>query len=148
MKLPALDNVVKSTVLLDNLNALHAARQAFISAESSERIRRALKAQTRTSTSLIFQNGQSVYYKREGLPAWKGPGTVIGKEGQTIIVKHGSIYVRVHPSRLIHENSEFSSQEENAGSKDNNDSRLQDVAEIHEHVDSDSGTEAIINSEN
>ena len=89
MKLPALDNVVKSTVLLDNLNALHAARQAFIYAESSERFRRALKAQTTTSTSIILQNGKSVYYKREGLPAWKGPGTVIGKEGQPILVKVG-----------------------------------------------------------
>ena len=112
-KLPALNNESKSKVLLDNLNALHSARQAFISAESNERIRRALRAKTRSYTSDIFQNGDSVYYKREGVPAWKGPGCVIGFEGKTVLVKHGSVYVRVHPSRLIHENSEFRSSDRN-----------------------------------
>ena len=106
-KLPALDHSTASKVLLDNLNAMHSARKAFIHAESRERIRRALKAKVRTSTALIFQNGDSVYYKREGVLVWKGPGVVIGKEGQTVLVKHGSIYVRVHPCRLKHANSEF-----------------------------------------
>ena len=41
-KLPALDEKTNSEVLLDNLNALHAARKAFVSAEADERIRRAL----------------------------------------------------------------------------------------------------------
>ena len=41
-KLPTLDNKMNSGVLLDNLNALHTARKAFVSAEADERIRRAL----------------------------------------------------------------------------------------------------------
>ena len=64
---------------MQNLNALHSARAAFIAAESSEILSRALRAKTRTSTALEFENGQSVYYKRDGEPAWRGPGTVIGK---------------------------------------------------------------------
>ena len=80
---------------------------AFIAAESDERIRRALQQNTRNFTSSLFQNGDSVYYKRDGVPAWKGPGVVIGSEGQTVLVKHGSVYIRVHPSRLVREYSEF-----------------------------------------
>ena len=112
-KLPALDEVsnnngdIASKMLLENLNALHSARRAFISAESSEKIKRALVRKTRTATSLVYENGESVYYKRDGEPAWKGPGTVIGKDGSVVVVKHGSSTVRVHPSRLMHENSEF-----------------------------------------
>ena len=106
-KLPAVSGELKSEILLDNLNALHSARKAFIAAESDERIRRALRQKTRNFTSSVFQNGDSVYYKRDGVPAWKGPGVVIGSKGQTVLVKHGSVYVRVHPSRLVREYSEF-----------------------------------------
>ena len=109
-KLPASDEKTNSEVLLDNLNALHAARKAFVLAEADERIRGALRSKTRTSTSLVFQNGQSVYYKRADSLEWKGPGIVIGKENQTVFVKHESAYVCVHPSRLLPENSEFCSQ--------------------------------------
>ena len=32
---------------------------------------------------------------------------VVGKEGKTVFVQHGSVIVRVSPSRLRHENSDF-----------------------------------------
>ena len=118
-KLPALDKESKSQILVENLNALHSARKAFVSAESSERIRRALRTKTRDVTSCIFQNGDSVYYKREGVPVWKGPGCVIGHEGQTVMVKHGSVYVRVHPSRLMHENTEFQKETKDSDIQEN-----------------------------
>ena len=43
-----------------------------------------------------------MYYKRNDSSKWKGPGTVLGQEGQQILVKHGRVYVRVHPCRLLH----------------------------------------------
>ena len=64
--------------------------QAFISAESCEKIRRALQAK-----AWRFNNGDSVYYKRDVVLTWKGPGTVISKEGQTVLVKHGSIQCNI-----------------------------------------------------
>ena len=33
---------------------------------------------------------------------WKGPGTVLSQEEQQILVKHGGVYVMVHPCRLLH----------------------------------------------
>ena len=99
---PALEGTSCSQMIADNLNALHRAREAFIQQEASEKIRQALRHQIRPSGDLKFVCGDIVYYKRNDSSKWKGPGTVIGQEGQQILVKHGGVYVRVHPCRLLH----------------------------------------------
>ena len=50
-KLLALEGVSTSEVVADNLNAMHAARKQFIASESSEKLRRTLHHQVRTSIS-------------------------------------------------------------------------------------------------
>ena len=99
-KPPALENTTVSQKFAKHLNALHSGRRAFIQAESSERIRRALRHKIRASGE-CYQHGDRVYYKRDDDNKWKGPGTVIGQDGKVVFVRHGSIYVRVHPCRLI-----------------------------------------------
>ena len=121
-KLPALDSNCSSKVVRDNLNALHSAREAFIKAESSEKLRIALRKKTRNCTSKIFVNGDSVYYKKNDTLTWKGPGTVIGKEGACVVVRHGATITTVPPCRLKLENSEFMN-ESNDASTINNDER-------------------------
>ena len=44
--------------------------------------------------------GDRVYYKHPDGHEWKGPGTVIGKDGSVIFVRHGGTLIRVHQSRL------------------------------------------------
>ncbi|CAF2215336.1 unnamed protein product [Rotaria magnacalcarata] len=99
---PALENKFTSEIVANTLNTIHAARQAFMMSESSERIRRALRHNIRSFTNEQFVNGDLVYYKRNNFTEWKGPGTVIGSENQQVLVKHGGTYVRVHPSKLMH----------------------------------------------
>ena len=48
VKSPALEGVTQSELIAKNLNAMHAARKAFIQQEPSEKIRRALRHQIRT----------------------------------------------------------------------------------------------------
>ena len=105
-KLPALENVTASHVVADHLNAMHSARKAFIEAESSEKIKRALRRKVRPATSLIFETGDKVMYKRNNGEPWKGPGKVIGKEKHQVFVKHGGVYVRVNPCHLRHAEEE------------------------------------------
>ena len=81
---------------------MHAARQAFIQSESSDKIRRALQYQARTSGDVPYFTGDIVYYKRETNSQWHGPGTVIGQDGKQILIKHGSVYVCVHACRITH----------------------------------------------
>ena len=80
---------------------MYAARRAFTEAECSERIRRALRKQTRpTSGPYTCTMGDKVYYKRPDSPEWKGPGVVIGQDGAVIFIWHGGVMVRVHQCRL------------------------------------------------
>ena len=87
-------------MLAMHLNAKHASRKAFIQAESSEKIRRALRHQVRP-TGNVFQNGVLVYYKRDDSKEWKGPGSVIGQDGKVVIIRHGSSIIRAHSSRIF-----------------------------------------------
>ena len=100
-RLPALEKEKSSAdIIRNNLNALHSARRAFTQAESSERLARALRHNVRESDTGDLQCGSEVYYKRMGSNEWRGPGTIIGKEGKQFLVKHGGVYVRVHSCRL------------------------------------------------
>ena len=116
-KLPAMESKTSSEIVLEHLTALHCARKAFVQSEANERLNRVIKKQTRSSTSLVFQNGDLVYYKKDGSHEWKGPGKVIGTDSQTVLIKHGSIHVRVHPCRIRHQNYEFSKSESDKSSR-------------------------------
>lgn len=89
----ALTTIYTRKTLGKHLNALHAGRQAFIMAETSERIRCALRHQVRP-TGRIFQSGERVYFKRDNEIEWEEPGTIIGQDGKTVIIKHGSYTVK------------------------------------------------------
>ena len=102
---PALDETSSTTILRDNLNALHRAREAFIESESSEKLRRALNHNIRSSGDIKYITGDRVYYKRLANRKWCGPAVVLGQDGQQVLVKHGGIYVRVHPCRLCLEDT-------------------------------------------
>lgn len=139
-KPPALENTTVSQTFAKHLNALHSGRRAFIQAESSERIRRALRHKIRASGE-CFQHGDRVYYKRDDDNKWKGPGVVIGQDGKVVFVRHGSIYVRVHPCRLIRCDCEVDEQvvsQSNEKKSANNSSKItSQQSEDQEYGDSD-----------
>ena len=62
----------------------------------------------------MFEIGQSVYFKREDSSRWKGPGDVIGIQGETIVIKYGGNIVRVHSCRVQLENTEFLPEKKNS----------------------------------
>ena len=80
--------------------ALHRTRQAFITQESCERLRRALNRQTRSFSDVVYQMGDQVYFKRNESKEWYGPAKVLGCEKSQYLLKHGGNYVRVHPCRM------------------------------------------------
>ena len=54
------------------MNALHAARKAYIETEKNERTRRALRGKVGAAEDLHV-NGDAVYYKLEEKEKWLGP---------------------------------------------------------------------------
>ena len=99
-KPPAYTPRSSTKALRDNLDAIHKARESFIQIESSERIRRALNHNVGTSSDTKFLTGDSVYHKRANERRWRGPGKVLGQDGQQVLIKHGSTYVHCHPCRI------------------------------------------------
>jgi hypothetical protein len=99
-KVPALEEFTSSEVFAEHLNALHAAREAYIQSEASERIKRALRHRIRASQQ-VFHTGERVYYKRDCSERWLGPGKVMFQDSKVVFVRHGNIYVRVSVNRLI-----------------------------------------------
>ena len=76
--------------------------ERFVEAEASSKVKRALARKIRPATSLIYETGDKVFYKRNDSDKWREPATVIGKEKHQVFVKHGGIYVRVNPCHLTH----------------------------------------------
>ena len=108
-KLPALNSNYSSNILLENLSALHSAREAFIKAEASQKLRLATCKRTRNSTAKNFQISDSVYYKKndDGTLTWRGPGRIIGIDGPCVVIRHGAAITTVPACRVKLENSEF-----------------------------------------
>ena len=103
---PALEGVTHSESLAKHLNTLHATRKAFIESETCERIRRALRSKIRASEQ-SYKHGDRVYYKRDGQDKWIGPGKVVFQDSKVVFVRHGGVFVRVSPNRLIKAGQEF-----------------------------------------
>ena len=82
-KTPALIQHDTSKILTDNLPALHKARQAFISSESSEKIQRTLN-NVRTSGDTKYITRNNVYFKKINEKRWRNPGKELGQDGQHV----------------------------------------------------------------
>ena len=108
--LPNLPNVLNNALpatekpsspdLEEHLSAMHSARRAFMKAESSEKIKRAIRHPIR-SCEEVFNHGDRVYYKREDSRRWRGPGKVLGHLGSVVYVIHGSRLIRCASCRVI-----------------------------------------------
>lgn len=82
-----------------HLSALHSARKLFIMAQTSEKIRRALRKQTR-QTGQTYDIGDHVYYKRDEQAEWRGPAKVLGQDGAVVFLRHGGQFIKAHVCRL------------------------------------------------
>ena len=89
-----------SEIVQQNLEVMRKARIAYVQAESSERIRRELNQNVTGSGDMKYVNGDTVYFKQKDDNRWSGPGTVIGQDGQFVLVRNQHRWIRVHPCRL------------------------------------------------
>ena len=83
-----------------NLNAMYLSRKAYLEAENSERVKRALKRPLR-DINQDFMIGDVVFYKRPNIERWKGPAKIVGKEGKTLILRHGGLLIKAASCRIV-----------------------------------------------
>ena len=123
--LPALESVSGSQIVADNLNALHKARETMVMLEASEKIRRALRSQTRTYSNVRYLNGEEVFYKRDEEKRWRGPGRVVGQDGAKVLIKIPTGLISVHSCRVIL-TSDAEKQRSEGGERNINDATIVD----------------------
>jgi hypothetical protein len=100
-KLPALEPRTESEMVRRIINTIHVARQNYVKAESSEKIRRALRSKVRNYVDVTYEAGEQVYYRRKNFKGWKGPATVLGVDGKIVMLRHGGQLIRVHLCHLM-----------------------------------------------
>lgn len=98
VKLSQLNNSTASKIVADNINAMFGAREAFLKAQNSDRLKRALRDRVVTAYQKQYYAGDKVYYRTNDT-TWK-PGIVIGQYKKLILVKTGGLFVRVHPAKM------------------------------------------------
>ena len=102
-----------------------------------------------------------MHYKRRDSKTWKGSGKVIGVDGQQILIKHGSSYVRCHLSHVtlkyttdkgVHENwrscsylKEKTSNDFNKTYEDSSDSSDNNVSDNYDSDENDFPSEQVDN---
>src|SRR5215469_4856858 len=78
-------------------------KEEWIRLENDDRIKRALKGKIKMHKIEEAQLGDRIFYKREKEDKWRGLGKVIGIDGKTVVIKHGSLLRnvnRIHITRI------------------------------------------------
>ena len=80
------------------MNALHTTRQAFITTESSRKLKLTLRKQIRQTTD-FFEPGSEIFFKRNIDQKWRGPGIVISQDGSVVFIRQGGLLYKAHCSQ-------------------------------------------------
>ncbi len=103
---PTWEEPERSKTLLETLEAIHATREKYIKAERCERIKRALRSKIRINDA-IYENGDIVFFKKEGESTWRGPARVVFQDSKVIFLRIGGTYYRVSANRIIKASDEL-----------------------------------------
>ena len=95
--LPALQDCTTSSIIAQNLNAIAAARKAFVHGENSAKVRKALKHSVRQYCDVVFKPNDKVFYQLTTNRRWQGSArtTVFEIDSKVILIKQGSVLRRV-----------------------------------------------------
>ena len=107
---PSYEGVSKSQAFVDNINALHSARQEFIKAESSKALKMALKGRIYPRGDDV-QKDDWIYYQkakgRGGSKIWRGPAKVVAENGKKLFIDQGARLSTVNKDDSVKIGEEF-----------------------------------------
>ncbi len=106
---PAFNDKINGSILHKHLNILNDCRNAFVEAESSEKVQRALHHKIRIN-SQVYESGTLVYYKKDNVDEWFGPAKVLFQDGRIVFIRHGAHIIRVFVNRVVKVGEEYLSE--------------------------------------
>ena len=95
---PSWDTEGVSSYISSRLQAIHRAREAYLEAQSSEKVTRALKSNIRSPDG-DFTIGDWVYYKRQS--SWFGPCKVVAVDCRVHFLRNGARLIKAHSFDLM-----------------------------------------------
>lgn len=95
-----LNSTTPSEKVAEHMKAIYSARKNHAAKDADERIRRALLHKTRDVKSKNLSQGDKAFYKRNESNEWKGPGTIIGIDGNVVFIRHGGMVIKSHICRV------------------------------------------------
>ena len=103
---PGYESITKNEVFAKNINALHQAREAFIKAESSIVLKKALKSRVhaRGENAVV---GDYIYYHKGNKKLWQGPDKVIAVNGKNLFIDKGAHIATVNRDNSVKKGEEF-----------------------------------------
>ena len=97
---PSLPNFINNKLpaqeIFIHLTALHAARKPYIESESCNKLKTALRKNIRSSSNVMYEIDDEVFFKRDNSPEWKCPATVFGQDSPAIFICQGSRHIKAH----------------------------------------------------
>ena len=97
-----------------HIERINLARDAFRTADVDERVKRALKSRISPKNDAAYEYGDKVFFKEKEnekyKDEWSGPASVLGFEGKVLFLKYGNNMRRVHLSKVVKANDEYSSE--------------------------------------
>ena len=133
--LPALEGEITSSVIAEHLNTIASARKAFTSAQTSAKLKRALRKFIRSYSDAIYNHGDNVFYKLPDQRRWQGPAAVIGHDGKVVLIRQGSTYRRVHPCQLQHVKADYISNRANKVDVNDSPNSREKVSDLEQDAD-------------
>ena len=107
---PAMEGITKSKALASHVNAMHAAREAFIQAESSASLKKALKSKVHPRGEDLTE-GDWIYHKKEvgggKSRVWRGPSKVVATNGKKLFIDQGARLGTVNRDNAVRYGDEF-----------------------------------------
>ena len=120
----------KKKYLVEKVNAMLLAREKMLKAESSMKLKRALKSKVENSQCTHYLNNDRVYFRRELKEKnWTGPGRVVGQLGSIVVILYGGLLIRVHHTKVKLRQTGI--EEMNTREKEIIDDRLMQVAAVN-----------------
>ena len=98
-----------SKSFVDNVNALHSGRQAFIKAESDDALKKALKSRVHLRGDNI-KEGDYIYYKKDckgKSKIFRGPSKVVAVNGKKLFIDEGAHLSTVNRDVAVRVDEEF-----------------------------------------
>ena len=109
--------ITSSDAIREHFQIINDAWKAYLEADSSARLKLALKNRVHSFNDLVFWPGEKVFFRDEK-EQWDGPAEVITSDGRTVWIQwHGNLR-KAATSRLLKYSEDINGEEVNNDNKD------------------------------